>query len=352
MRRGTKKIQGSAPISACRSESITKDPEMMQIISSLPFSSNGYRFEEVIGSGCFGVVFKVYHDGYKREFAAKMIAFRDNHSEKIETEISLLIRLPHSNIIKVYGSFRYKNKMVMIFQYCPNGTLKNIIQPNIGIPKESIRPFIIQIVGALTFLHQKEIAHLDIKTANVFIDNFGRPLLADFGLSLHSDVHERINSYAGSFIYRSPEMIQQLPYDPFKADVWALGVTFFIMVTGREPWPLYNIDLMKKCIIEGKYEIPPTVDPDVSNLIAKMLTVDPAQRPTMEEINNFDFFHNSPMKVKQIPILRKKDAITTHVSLPRSLRMKANFTRSVLKHHPSIDNISNVYSENFSSSIA
>ena len=325
---------------------ILKDPEMQRIIKSLPFTANGYRFDEVIGSGSFGVVFKVVHIGYKRFFAAKMIQFKHDQDENIENEISLLIGLYHPNIIKIYDSFRYSTMLVMIFQYCPNGTLKHLVHSGTGIPREYIVPFIKQIVSALVYLHEHNVAHLDIKTTNVFIDNFMRPLLADFGLSLQSNNHQQINSFAGSLIYRSPEMIQELPYDPFKADVWALGVTFYIMVVGMEPWPLFNVNLMKKSIIEGKFEIPANVDPNVADLIRRMLTVDPEQRPTIVEISNTPFLkqgeipHNKTVFIKKsIPFRRKSEKFLKELDVPREVRaQRINSLTPDLKLHTKLTN--------------
>lgn len=280
------------PIPSIRPHSdMSQDPEIQKIISTLPFTINEYLFEQVIGTGSFGVVFKVYHYGYKRVFAGKMLFAKEEKasSNSIESEINILIQLMHPNIIKIYEYFEYKNRLVMIFQFCSNGTLKNLIQPGVGIQRDLINPFIKQIVEALAYLHDNQIAHLDIKTTNVFVDNFMRPLLADFGLSCHIEGVEQMNSFSGSFVYRSPEMIQQLPYDPYKADVWALGVTFFMMVTGNSPWQMFNAQVMKNSIINGQFDMPQNVDPDVAAMIRMMLTVDPIMRPSIAEIARLPF---------------------------------------------------------------
>lgn len=271
-----------------RSDAI-KDRDIVQLIARLPFSAHGYKFEEVIGSGSFGVVFKVFHYGYKRYFAAKVLSkSQSTDQSQLDCEISILTKLIHPSIIKIYEYFEHQGKIVMILQYCPKGTLKGMMQPGTGIPKIYVKSYMKQILEALQYLHENKIAHLDIKTTNVFIDDFQRPLLGDFGLS--QCVAGEIQSYFGSFLYRSPEMIQQLPYDPFKADVWALGVTFYIMVTGIEPFPSFNADIMKKSIVEGKYQIPDSVDPGVSDVIQKMLVVDPQKRPTISEISKLPIF--------------------------------------------------------------
>lgn len=318
VRKNNKKMN-SIPAIRPRSD-MSQDPEIQKIISTLPFTINEYLFEQVIGTGSFGVVFKVYHHGYKRVFAGKMLYSKEDRSstDYIETEINILIQLMHPNIIKIYEYFEYKNRLVMIFQFCSNGTLKNLIQPGIGIQRDLINQFIKQMVEALAYLHKNEIAHLDIKTTNVFVDNFMRPLLADFGLSCHINGVEQMNSFSGSFVYRSPEMIQQLPYDPYKADVWALGVTFFMMVTGNSPWQMFNSESMKTSIINGQFEIPQNIDPEVASIIRMMLTVDPIMRPSMSEIIRLPFIQKIN---EQSKISKHNSGISQQTSVNRCLRL-------------------------------
>lgn len=318
MRKASKPIKPMPTIHTQSDNS--QDPEVQQIISSLPVTINGYLFEEVIGTGSYGVVFKVYHYGYKRVFAGKMLYLKDDKTtpEHVESEINILTHLMHPNIIKIYEYFRYKNRLIMIFQYCQNGTLKNLIHSGFGIQRDLILPFMKQMTDALAYLHENEIAHLDIKTTNVFVDNFMRPLLADFGLSCHNDGVEQMNSYSGSVIYRSPEMIQQIPYDPFKADVWALGVTFFMMVTGNSPWQMYNIESLKKSIINNQYEMPETVDPDVADVIRRMLVIDPVMRPSISEIAQLPFFQKLQEQSKSS---KNVCAISRQMSQNRCLKL-------------------------------
>ncbi|OHT15990.1 CAMK family protein kinase [Tritrichomonas foetus] len=310
-----------------------KDPEIQRIIASLPFSSNGYLFSQVLGSGSFGVVFKAYHSGYKRDFAAKMISMvsKDQASSDaidIESEFKTLMRLSHQNIIKIYGSFQYMHQFVIILQYCPNGTLKNLIQSGVGIPKDEQKAFIKSIVNALTYSHEKNVAHRDIKTANIFIDSFRRPILSDFGLSQILPLESAsLFSFCGSFIYRSPEMILQKPHDPFKADVWALGVTFYIMVTGRDPWPTYSVDAMKKAIVSCQFEpFPETVEPEIVDLIKLMLTLDPNQRPSMAELSQLDWIQNSEM---QLQSKRIETGVNQSQSVCKSKRFQMKYFQSV-----------------------
>lgn len=270
------------------------NPETARIINSLPFTINGYQLSEVIGTGSYAVVFRAHHNGYKLDFAAKMISTKQswatNGDFECESEINALKQLYHQNIIKLYDSFTYKNHLFLILQLCEAGTLKKLIAPNIGMPQKQLIQFMHQLLSALSYSHSHHIAHRDIKTANIFLDSHNRPLLADFGFANFLNQDEQVNNFFGAIIYRSPEIIRQEPHDPFKADVWALGVTFYIMACGTEPWPTYSQSLVRETILAGTFEIPETVDIQIAEIIRAMLIVDPTSRPSVDDILNLPFF--------------------------------------------------------------
>ncbi|OHT15751.1 CAMK family protein kinase [Tritrichomonas foetus] len=204
-----------------------------------------------------------------------------NKSKRIDvvnSEINALVRLNHPNIIKLYDSFEENDHLFMILQLCENGTLSSIIKNSRGIDPQLLVPFMKQILSAVAFCHSQKIAHRDIKPANVFLDGYTRPLLADFGFATIIQNDALTKKFCGSFPYRSPENLQQLPHDAFKSDIWALGVTFYEMATGGSPWPTHAPDSASKAILSGSYHIPEWVPKTISGVIKKMLVVDPNSR--------------------------------------------------------------------------
>lgn len=271
---------------------IKKNHERDKLKYKLPFSANGYLFTEMIGSGSFAIVFKVHHKGYNRDFAAKMILIENGKiDDESEAEINSLKRLNHPNIIKIYDYFIYQNYLVMILQLC-SGTMKKVLVPNHGLG-DLLESYMMQLMNAMLYSHTRQIAHRDLKTANVLIDSLDRPLLADFGLShiMNSEGEAELNTFCGALLYRAPEVIAMKPHDPFKSDVWSLGVLFYVMATGTDPWPTYNAETIKQAILLGEYiPIPDTVCEDIKIIISKMLTVDPKQRPSIQELINEPYF--------------------------------------------------------------
>jgi serine/threonine protein kinase len=77
----------------------------------------------------------------------------------------------------------------------------------------------------------------DIKVQNILIDHCVRPNFADFGLSFKSDLRKLLIQFLGSREFAAREIFDCVAYDPFRSDIWSLGVTFYWMVTGESSWP-------------------------------------------------------------------------------------------------------------------
>ncbi|XP_005860879.1 PREDICTED: serine/threonine-protein kinase MARK2-like [Myotis brandtii] len=92
------------------------------------------------------------------------------------------------------------------------------------------------------------------------------------------------STLCGSIAYVAPEMLQDCTYDGRKSDVWSLGVLLYRMLTGVTPFEGDNITKVKRQILSGDYQVPSILSKRVQKLLRKLLTVDPSQRPTMEQV--------------------------------------------------------------------
>jgi serine/threonine protein kinase len=262
----------------------------MTLIPALPATIHGYIFKSHIGSGGFGEVYRVGHPRFPEDFAAKVSLLRDEDDphaarewEAVEREVAALCGLNHPNIIRMYEYFREGNMFVMILEFCPGGDLQKIINISKGISLETFHEIAPQIVAALQFCHAKGIAHLDIKPSNILFDQYQRPKLADFGLALRASgpVGDR---YSGSVVFKAPELIQRRPYDPFACDIWALGVTFLVMLGGSHPWGSGAMAEMKSRIIVGTYRPVKSAHRELATLIARMLELEPKFRLSIDDV--------------------------------------------------------------------
>lgn len=297
----------------------TSNPDIMRFMKSVPVVINGHEFTQVIGSGCYAIVVKCKNLRYDREFAAKVIPLKGGPNgsidESSQTEIMNLSQLSHPNIIKLYKWFEHSGLLFLVLELCESGTLKSYVSPNEIISKTVFFNFLSQTVLALKFAHSRQIAHRDIKPANVLIAE-GGVRLADFGLSMIVNDLISLDESVGALFYRAPEMFENKPYDPFKADVWALGVTFYVLAVGADPWPTFSIDAMKKAVIGGEYQIPDTVDEEMASVIRLMMTVDPVERPTLADI-----VARYPLQFVRRTGLKKQAAMRSHVSVSTEVKL-------------------------------
>ncbi|OHS96250.1 Spindle assembly checkpoint kinase [Tritrichomonas foetus] len=270
---------------------------------NLILEEHGYSLVKKVGNGSFGTVFLVVSKKYHTNFVVKQVSVRKNDNSEITTEITNLSSLSHPNIIKLYEYFRVDNKYYIIFEYCENGSLNDMIK-NDPIRPPKLYAFCKQISAALAYCHSKHIAHRDIKPANILIDSYERLKLCDFGLSAQVSNGEKCKKLAGSFLFMAPEIFEKNEFDPYAADIYALGITFYMMATGMPPWYSSSVETLRKMARSCDIRFPPSVDRDFAHLIRSM--VDPIflQRPTINTIVTFPLLQqmNSALSLGEIKL--------------------------------------------------
>lgn len=136
-------------------------------------------------------------------------------------EIRLHSTLDHPNIVKFYGFFEEKDNIYLVLEYLSGGTLFDY-QNEVGIlsTKQAVS-FLKDIIDALVYLHDLNIAHRDIKPENIVISSTGIAKLCDFGWS--AVVQSMRETFCGTLDYAPPEIIQRKKYDT-TVDLWCIGI--------------------------------------------------------------------------------------------------------------------------------
>ena len=132
------------------------------------------------------------------------------------------------------------SSLYIFLEYCNWGSLQDLVDRKGPIKPPLLDLYYFQILNALSYCHEKNIAHRDIKPSNILLDSYGRIKLADFGLSRKLEKGEIIHSYGGSRQYMPPEVICRNQVDPFLANIWSLGITFYVMALSM--WKYWFID--------------------------------------------------------------------------------------------------------------
>ncbi|KAM4652763.1 NUAK family SNF1-like kinase 1 [Discoglossus pictus] len=248
-----------------------------------------YKILETLGRGTYGKVKRAMERS-----SGKMVAVKSIQKDKItdeldrvhlQREIEITALLKHQHIIQVFEVFESRDKIVIVMEYASNGELYDFINNKQQIPESEARDVFRQIVSAVHYCHKNGIVHRDIKLENILLDDKLNVKLADFGLSTFYKKSQTLETYCGSPLYASPEIVKGLPYQGPEVDCWALGVLLYALVYGSMPFDNSNYKCLAQQISSGRYRQPPHLS-GACGLIDWMLTVNTTRRATIEDIAN------------------------------------------------------------------
>eukprot|EP01134_Creolimax_fragrantissima_P005673 CFRG5673T1 len=232
----------------------------------------------------------------------QVLAKRDRSA--IHMEASLHGRCNHPNVAKLYATAMNQKVMIMLAEYLGGGDLSDVIIPEKGLTDRTlVRKIMVQLVSATKYLHSIGIAHRDIKPENIVLSEDKKiAKIIDFGLSeivLSNDVSATYRRHVGTLPYMPPELLVNQTdsngcVDMKAADVWALGVVLFCMLTGRFAWS----ESSSKCIGYRRYSagdfshVPwDTIPHSQLTLLKNMLNINVKQRWTIEQVQEYMMKH-------------------------------------------------------------
>ncbi|CAI8595242.1 unnamed protein product [Vicia faba] len=147
-----------------------------------------------------------------------------------------------------------------------------------------------QIISGVEYCHKNMVAHRDLKCENIILDSKFNIKIGDFGLSNTMQYEQLLKTRCGSTIYAAPEVISGKLYDGSKVDIWSCGVILYALLCGSLPFDDENIPKLYKNIKGGIYIIPSYLSDGASDLISRLLEVDPMKRISIHEIHQHHWF--------------------------------------------------------------
>ncbi|XP_027920418.1 serine/threonine-protein kinase SAPK7-like [Vigna unguiculata] len=263
--------------------------------------------EENIGDGRVAVVKLMRHRETKEHVAVKFMERGHKIHEMVAREIINHRSLRHPNIVKFKEVALTPTHLAIVMEYAAGGELFYHVLHQRRIAEDQARYFFQQLIAGVSYCHDMEICHRDLKLENTLLD--GSPAhrlkICDFGYSKSCLNYSRTHSMVGTPAYIAPEIISGKDYDGKLADVWSCGVMLYTMLVGTLPFEdkndRQNLRKMVQRISAVQYEFPHNVLSEGSkNLISRIFVANPSKRITMEEIKSHPWFlKNLPMELSE-----------------------------------------------------
>lgn len=244
--------------------------EQQQLTPGTLLQGGKYRIEQSIGQGGFGITYLALQTSLGRRVAIKEFFMKDfcqrvgettlvqtvtNSStetvtrfrEKFAKEARNIAQLNHPNIVRVIDIFDENDTVYYAMDYAQGGSLSDKLKAHGPFSEEQAIRFLMPVANALGYIHSRQMAHLDVKPANIILDDKGCPLLIDFGMSKQYDAasgSQTSTTPVGiSEGYAPPEQYNRggvCTFSP-ESDVYALAATFYKLVTGVTPPPSIEV---------------------------------------------------------------------------------------------------------------
>jgi len=194
-----------------------------------------FEILECLGRGGMGIVYKARQKTLDRLVAIKVLAGERRDDPQFEArflrEAKILAKLGHPNIVTVHDFGESDGMYYLVMEYVDGVNLRDVLRDGRMDPAQALA-IVPEICGALQFAHEHGVVHRDIKPENILLDREGRVKIADFGIAALVGAD---GEHSGTPPYMAPEQGGGGPGVDHRADIYALGVVLYEMLTGERP---------------------------------------------------------------------------------------------------------------------
>ncbi|HMO37254.1 MAG TPA: serine/threonine-protein kinase, partial [Gemmatales bacterium] len=251
-----------------------------------------FKVEKELGSGAMGTVYRAIfkkENGQVKRVAIKVIAPGLGDNERIQLrfkrESDILKQLKHPNIVRLLATGKIQGRPYCAMEYIEGHALDHYLATHGRLHWEKVIEFGKQICASLQHAHDHGIIHRDLKPSNLMLDRHGNVKLTDFGIAKDSDMSglTSANSTVGTAAYMSPEQCRGERDLTPKSDLYALGIVFYELLTGRKPFTAENAMDMFIQHVSGTFERPARlvmdIPPWLDTLVCQLMEKKPEHRP-------------------------------------------------------------------------
>ncbi|KAL3527264.1 hypothetical protein ACH5RR_011920 [Cinchona calisaya] len=245
------------------------------------------KFENRIASGAFG-------DLYKGMYCSQEVAIKVLKPERVNIdmlkefsqEVFIMRKIRHKNVVQFLGACTRPPNLCIVTEFMSKGSVHDFLHKQKGTFKLSaILKVAVDVSKGMNYLHQNNIIHRDLKTANLLMDEHEVVKVADFGVSRVVSQTGVMTAETGTYRWMAPEVIEHKPYD-HKADVFSFGIVLWELLTREIPYSdLTPLQAAIGVVQQGiRPAIPKHTHPKIVELLEKCWQQDPTQRPNFSQI--------------------------------------------------------------------
>ena len=255
-----------------------------------------FKIEKLLGQGSYASVKLAFEKSTNKKVAIKIYEkyrLSDPHRmNNVKREISILKKMDHRNIIKLFYALDEKRQIFLIMEYIGHMSLHAYLKTKSGrkLEEREAKKLFFQIVQALNYCHSKNIVHRDIKLENILLDENLTIKVIDFGFSIVMPSTKKLNIFCGTPSYMAPEIVNKLMYNGHATDVWALGILLYVLLHGCFPFKgVDDKDLFRR-IGKGKFDVNESLSKECRTLLHGILKVNPSERINTNQILQSPWF--------------------------------------------------------------
>ncbi|KAL5561261.1 hypothetical protein UlMin_031008 [Ulmus minor] len=245
------------------------------------------RFDKLVACGSYG-------DLYKGMFCNQEVAIKILKSERIvgdaqrefAQEVFIMRKVRHKNVVQFIGACTKPPNMCIVTEFMPGGSVYEYLHKKNGSFKlPALLKVALDVSKGMNYLHQSNIIHRDLKSANLLMGENDIIKVGDFGVARVKTQDGIMTAETGTYRWMAPEVIAHQPYD-HKADVFSFGIVLWELLTGKLPYQfLTPLQAAYGVIKSGlRPPIPKGTNPKLAELLDRCWQLDPVLRPEFSEI--------------------------------------------------------------------
>ncbi|XP_015384188.2 serine/threonine-protein kinase STY46-like isoform X3 [Citrus sinensis] len=241
---------------------------------------------ERIASGSCGDLYRGVYLG--QDVAVKVLRsehLNDTLEDEFVQEVAILREVQHRNVVRFIGASTKSPHLCIVTEYMPGGSLYDYLHKNHNVLKlPQLLRFAIDICKGMEYLHQRNIIHRDLKTANLLMDTHNVVKVADFGVARFQNKGGVMTAETGTYRWMAPEVINHQPYDQ-KADVFSFAIVLWELVTAKVPYDSMTPLQAALGVRQGlRPDLPENAHPKLIDLMQRCWDAVPDNRPSFSEI--------------------------------------------------------------------